>query len=124
MAVALERAPKAINWVDRVDDLSWLPVDGDDGWASLDALPSATTKLLHEIGATYAPFLVANAKALMSGADEVSCEITGGTYRQAPFKYQGKCLQWLREAYAALSDTDRERVDGVLAGTGCEILVG
>jgi len=124
MAVALERAPKAINWVDRVDDLSWLPVDGGDGWVSLDALPSATTKLLHEIGATYAPFLVANAEALLSGADEVSCEITGGTYRQAPFKYQGKCLQWLREAYAALSDADRERVDGVLAGTGCEILVG
>ena len=54
----------------------------------------------------------------------MSCEIAGGTYRQAPFKYQGKCLQWLREAYAALSDADRERVDGVLAGTGCEILVG
>jgi glutathione S-transferase len=122
-AVAATRAPKVIHWVDRMDDLSWLPVDGDAGWSPLDSLPSATTRLLHEIGQTYAPFMVANAEALMSGADEVVCAIEGGTYRQAPFKYQGKCLQWLREGYAALSDDDRSRVDAVLAGTGCEVLI-
>ena len=38
------------------------------------------------------------------------------------FGYQGKCLQWLREAYAALSDADRGSVDAVLDGTGCERL--
>lgn len=43
-------------------------------------------------------------------------------YRQAPFGYQGKCLKWLRDAYAALSETDRSRVDAVLCGTGCEQL--
>ena len=122
MAVAATRAPKVINWVDRTDDLSWLPVDGDTGWSPVDALPRATTRLLHEIGRTYAPFMVANAAALMSGADEVVCDVEGGTYRQAPFKYQGKCLQWLREGYAALGDADRDRVDAVLAGTGCEQL--
>ena len=79
--------------------------------------------MLHEIGQTYAPFMIANAEALASGADEVVCDIEGGTYRQAPFKYQGKCLQWLREGYAALSDDDRARVDRALAGTGCEVLV-
>ena len=123
MELAATRAPKVIHWVDRMDDLSWLPVDGDAGWSSLDALPPATTRLLHEIGQTYAPFMIANAQALMSGADEVVCALEGGTYRQAPFKYQAKCLQWLREGYAALSDDDRSRVDAVLAGTGCEILV-
>jgi glutathione S-transferase len=122
-AIAAERAPKVISWVDRMDDLSWLPVEGDDGWSPLDALPAATTRLLHEIGQTYAPFMIANAEALVSGADEVVCDIEGGTYRQAPFKYQGKCLQWLREGYAALGDDDRARVDAVLAGTGCEVLV-
>ncbi len=122
-ALASVRAPKVVNWVDRMDDLGWLPVDGDDGWQPLEDLPAATTKLLHEIGATYAPFMIANARALMSGADEVVCEIEGGTYRQGPFKYQAKCLQWLREDYAALSEADRERVDTVLAGTGCEVLV-
>ena len=123
MAIASTRAPKVIHWVDRMDDLSWLPVDGDEGWSALDALPAATTRLLHEIGQTYAPFMVANARALMSSADEVVCEVEGGTYRQAPFKYQAKCLQWLREGYQALADDDRARVDAVLAGTGCEILL-
>ncbi|MEL7206900.1 MAG: glutathione S-transferase C-terminal domain-containing protein [Actinomycetota bacterium] len=129
MAIAARRAPKVINWVDRMDDLSWLPVEGDDGWCALEGLPAATSSLLGEIGRTYAPFMVANGAALAAGADEVVCEVgalDGGetdTYRQAPFGYQGKCLRWLREAYQALDDTDRDRVDAVLAGTGCEVLV-
>ena len=122
VAVATERSPKTINWVERMDDLSWLPVEGDDGWCTLETLPAATRSLLGEIGGTYAPFMVANAEALMSGADEVVCTIGGQTYRQGPFAYQGKCLQWMREGYAALSDDDRARVDSVLDGTGCEVL--
>lgn len=122
-AIAAKQAPKVITWVDRLDDSSWLPVDGDQGWTTLDALPEGTKRMLAEAGRTYAPFMVANAAALAGGADEVVCEIDGQTYRQGPFKYQGKCLQWLREDYAALSDADRERVDAVLAGTGCEVLV-
>ncbi|MFK8025830.1 MAG: glutathione S-transferase, partial [Ilumatobacter sp.] len=78
--------------------------------------------LLAECGRTYAPFLVANAEALTSGADEVVCTIDGREYRQAPFGYQGKCLKWLREAHTELSDVDRARVDGVLDGSGCEQL--
>ncbi len=127
MAVATDRAPKVLNWVERMDDLGWLEVD-DDEWGSLDALDPATADLLGEIGRTYAPFMVANARALQSGADEVVCEIedprseSRREYRQAPFAYQGKCLRWLREAYAELDEPDRGRVDAVLAGTGCEAL--
>lgn len=120
MAVAVDIAPKVVNWVERMDDLSWLPVGDDDGWISLDQLDPATKDLLAEIGGTYAPFMVANAQALQSGADEVVCQIDAIEYRQAPFGYQGKCLMWLREGYAALDDGDRQRVDSVLAGTGCE----
>ncbi len=123
MAIAATRAPKVTNWVERMDDLSWLPIDGDDGWSTIDSLPEATTRLLNEIGSTYAPFMVANATALSAGADEVICDLEGGTYRQAPFKYQARCLQWLREGYQSLSNDDRARVDAILAGTGCEVLV-
>ena len=123
MALAAKRAPKTINWTDRMDDLSWLPVAADDGWVTIEELPTATRSLLEEIGRTYAPFMVANAQALMSGADEVVCDIDGETYRQGPFAYQGKCLKWIRDEYAALSDNDRERVDTALANTGCEILL-
>jgi glutathione S-transferase len=122
MSIAATRAPKVINWVDRMDDLSWLPVKGDAGWSPLDDIPVATNRLLHEIGQTYAPFMVANAEALQSEADEVVCRVEGGMYRQAPFTYQGRCLQWLREAYESLGDVNRSRVDAVLAGTGCEVL--
>ena len=123
MAIAATRAPKVIHWVDRMDDLSWLPVEDDAGWSPLDSLPEATSRLLHEIGRTYAPFMTANARALKAGVDEVVCEIEGGTYRQAPFKYQGKCLQWLRHTYEGLEPDNRSRVDAVLAGTGCEVLL-
>lgn len=122
MALAVKRAVKTINWVDRMDDLSWLPVDGDDGWLTPETLPGGTRKLLEEVGRTYAPFMVANGRALMSGATEVVCEIDGQTYRQGPFAYQGKCLKWIRDGYGALDDGDRARVDAVLAGTGCEVL--
>ena len=120
--VAVTVAPKVINWVERMDDLAWLPVDGDDGWASVDALDAGTLDLLAEVGRSYAPFMVTNARALNDGADEVVCDIDGREYRQAPFGYQGKCLHWLREGYAALNDGDRRRVDSVLDGTGCETL--
>ena len=126
MAVAIDIAPKVINWVERMDDLSWLDVDDDrngDGWGRIESLDPATHDLLAEIGRTYAPFMVANAEALASGADEVVCQVDGVEYRQGPYKYQGKCLMWLRESYAVLGSDDRARVDAVLAGTGCEALV-
>jgi len=127
MQVAVDEAPKVIRWVERADDLSWLPVEGDDGWDPIESLDPSISEMLSEVGRTYAPFMVANAQALMSGADEMVCEIESldgqsREYRQAPFGYQGKCLAWLREAYGALSDGDRVRVDTVLAGTGCEQL--
>jgi glutathione S-transferase len=118
MQLAVQEAPRVMVWVDWLDDLSWLPVEGDDGWDF--AVPVA---LLHEIGRTYAPFMVANAAALAAGADTVVCEIDGQEYRQGAFAYQGKCLAWLCEQYDALSQADRDAVDALLAGTGCEQLV-
>jgi len=120
--VAATLAPKVINWVDRMDDLSWLPVSSDQGWVASDNLPEATHRLLHEIGQTYAPFMLANLDALNSGADEVECTIADYQYRQSPFRYQGKCLQWLREAHQNLDSEARHRVDNILDGTGCETL--
>ena len=66
---------------------------------------------------------VSRTAAVASGADEVACELDGVEYRQAPFKYQAKCLGWIHDEYAALTDADRARVDTVLAGTGCEVLL-
>lgn len=121
-AIAVERAPRVVNWIQRVDDLGWWEVDGDDGWNTATDLSETVPALLQEAGATYAPFMLANDAALDAGDDEVVCEIRGSEYRQAPFKYQGKCLTWLREAHAALDDDTRATVDEILDGTGCEQL--
>ena len=122
-AVAVERAPRAIMWNQWMDDLSWWRIEGDDGWVAAEDVPVTTRALLVEAGRTYAPFMVANGAAVAADADEVVCEIDGAEYRQAPFKYQAKCLAWIRDEYVALDDGDRTRVDRVLAGTGCEVLV-
>ena len=123
-AVALDRAPRALMWVEWMDDLSWWRIEDEAvGWDTADVIADTTRALLAEAGRTYVPFMIANAEALANGAEQVVCEIDGVTFRQGAFGYQGKCVQWIRDAYAALAAVDRDRVDAVLAGTGCEVLV-
>lgn len=117
-AIAIETAPRVVSWVNRMEDLSWLEV-ADTGWMSRDAA-SALRPVLEEIARVYAPFLLANASALKSGASRVECEIDGKQWVQQPFPYQGKCLVWLREARGKLATDDRNWVDSLLRGTGCE----
>jgi glutathione S-transferase len=119
MALATEIAPRVIAWTTFIEDLSG---EDDTDWASVDALPSGITALLSEIGRTYAPLLLANARAVMAGAEKVETEIDGRAWEQAPFPYQAKCLKALRDQYAALDDGARGAVDAVLAGTGCDAL--
>jgi hypothetical protein len=52
---------------------------------------------------------IANAKAAVRGDKILECELDGEPWVQETFVYQAICLQWLREAYAARSDKDRER---------------
>ena len=120
--IAIARAPRVVNWVERTDDLSWWPIDGGNGWHGRNDIADTISPLLHEIGRTYAPFMVANAAAIDAGADEVACTIDGLEYRQGTFVYQRKCLAWLRDEYQQLSGNDRSAVDAILAGTGCEML--
>ena len=109
MALTLEIAPRVFAWVSLMEDLDrgWSP--GDSDWISVAAIPSTLTDLLREIGRVYPPVMLANARALISGADEVEAEIDGLPWRQPPFPYQGKCLQWLRHAHEALAPAISKR---------------
>lgn len=120
--LAVTQAPRVVNWVERVDDLSWWSVDGAGGWCDRDSIPPTTLALLPEIGRTYAPFMLGNDRAARAQEPEMSCTIDGIEYRQGTFPYQVKCLAWLRAEHAALSPADRAVVDSLLAGTGCEAL--
>jgi glutathione S-transferase len=121
LAIALDLAPRIVAWVDIVEDLSGLEARPED-WMPRDAFPGSLRDLFVEVGRVYVPFLLANAAAVARGSEEVECEIDGRTWRQRPFPYQAKCLQWLREGHAALAAGDRAWVDARLAGTGCEAL--
>jgi glutathione S-transferase len=120
-AIAAQECPRIVSWVAHMDDLSALAVD-DAGWPARSALPATLRAFFAEIGRVYAPFLVANARALKAGAARVECEIDGRPWVQQPFPYQGKCLGWLREGRAALGAADRAFVDSVLDGTGAEAI--
>ena len=78
--------------------------------------------LLAEAGRTYVPALLANARAIDTGAGQVEAEIDGQRWVQPPFPYQAKCLQWVRQEYARLTGDDRAAAEKILAGTGCEAL--
>ena len=119
--IAADRAPRVLAWVQTVDDLSGIE-PADEDWIARDAVPATLKALLVEVGRTYVPALLANARAVDANAEVVETEIDGLPWRQRPFPYQAKCLQWVRQAYARLDGSDRTAADGMLANTGCEAL--
>jgi hypothetical protein len=120
-AVTLEESPRIYAWVEGIEELSGLTVD-KEGWTGREGVSDTLKALLGEVGRVHAPFLIANAAALESGAPQLETEIDGKPWVQKPFPYQGKCLRWLREAHEELKPSDRVAVDGLLKGTGCETL--
>ena len=118
MALTVATAPRVFAWVSLMEDQSGLE-PAEDGWLSLDAPPDTLMALLTEIGRVYPPVMLANARAIMSGAAEVEAEVDGQPWRQPPFAYQAKCVQWLRQSHAALPEPSRAVVDRILEATGC-----
>jgi glutathione S-transferase len=120
--LAEREAPRVVAWTARMEDLSGWRVDPAQ-WLDRDAALDALKPLLAEIGATYVPFLLANAAAREAADEWVECELRGGRWRQKVFGYQVKCLTALRAQAAALTPTDREWLATALAGSGCEVLL-
>ena len=116
MAIVRERAPKTEIWCRRLDDASG--VDGE-WWTFEEALSGPARELLQLAGDVYLPFLKANARAYGAGEAEVQFTALGNPYRQAPFKYQVKCLDRLRTRLSDLDPADRKRLEPILTDTGC-----
>lgn len=115
-ALMRAEAPRVEHWLRILDDASGLP---EGAWIAADApLPDATRALLALAGATYRPFLLANAAALRDGAAALSIEILGHRYVQAPFGYQAKCLARLRARFAGLPPGCAARLRPLLTETG------
>ena len=108
-------------WIDRMEDLSGLSPKDDD-WFEVSNIKEVLGPLLTEIGRTYTPVMLANAKAVMAGEKAFETSVDGAPWTQPTFKYQAKTLGWIREVYFDLKSKDQKRVDDILAGTGCEAL--
>ena len=121
MALTLKTAPRVTAWVGMMEDQSGVE-PAQDGWNDVAALPETLIALLSEIGRVYPPVMLANARAVMTGAAEVETVVDGQAWSQQPFPYQAKCLQWLRSSRSDLEAGARATVDSILAPTGCMAL--
>jgi len=83
------------------------------------ALSGMAEALLRIAGELYLPFLVANAGAFDRGLERVEINVWGLPYALSPFKYQVKCLDLIREKFAALGGENRAGLRPVLERTGC-----
>jgi hypothetical protein len=116
MRIMRANAPFTDHWVRRLDDASG--VDGE--WHPREqALGGMAEALLKIAGELYLPFLAANAEAFSKGLDRLEIEVWGLPYALAPFKYQVKCLQQLRDKFAKLDAESRAALRPVLEHTGC-----
>ena len=121
-AIAHEVSPRTVAWIGLMEDQCGLqPQDSD--WSVLEELPASLKGILTEVGRVYVPALLANARALAVGEKTWEAQIDGCSWTQQTFPYQAKCLKWINEDYQALSAADRDRVNQLLQGTGCEAML-
>jgi glutathione S-transferase len=122
MRIMRERAPFTDHWVRRLADASGV----EGAWSPREqALGGLTEALLRIAGELYLPFLAANADAFAKELNRLEINVWGLPYALAPFKYQVKCLQQIREKFAALGADSRVALKPVLERTGCwAILAG
>ena len=116
MRLMRQMAPFTDHWTRRLDDASGV----DGAWYPREqALSGMAEALLRIAGELYLPFLAANAEAFAKGVERVEINVRGLPYALSPFKYQVKCLDLIREKFAALSVENRTALRPVLERTGC-----
>jgi glutathione S-transferase len=110
------RAPGVFTYLQILEDASGVEAT----WpATFYPLSAPLKEFLALAGAVYLPFLHANAEAISGGSSDFSFSAYGHRYTQQTFKYQAKCLAWLRDEFAALPTDARARVTPALRESGC-----
>ena len=112
----IRQAPRIYAWTESMEDLSGYETLKDD-WIKPESLPQTLIALLQEVGRIYVPYLLANGDAVANGEQEMTMELEGRPWRQSPFRYQAKCLRWIRQEFTRLAESDRTLLENQLQAT-------
>ena len=83
-AIAHELSPRTVMWTSVMEDLNGLePKDSD--WNNPDEMPDTLRGILTEVGRTYVPAQLANAKAVQAGEKTWETQIGGALWTQPTF---------------------------------------
>ena len=105
-------APNVLSWTQQMLD----PKDEGE-LETWDDLAPTLMPLLKEIGQTFLPWSVANAKALAAGEKTCSAMLRGREYAQGTQKYHARSLGVLRERYAKIAQ--KTALDPILEAADC-----
>jgi len=119
MKSALRGGGRVYAWVSTLQDLSGREPKASD-WLPRDAIPASLQAILKEMGRVYTPVMLANERAISDSEKQVQTTVDGLPWQQQPFPYQAKCLRWLREAHAQLTEADGAAFDAIIDGSGLE----
>lgn len=121
-AFVLANSPRLYAWTETMEDLSgYEPLDSD--WLDLNREGEYIKGILKEIGRVYAPYLIANANAVLNQQSEFECEIDGALWKQNTFVYQAKCLRWIRDEFERLDDAAQTQVMSLATECGFSSLL-
>jgi glutathione S-transferase len=110
-----EHSMATMDWLYALDEASG--VEGE--WLGVSELGEGIVQLLRVAGEAYLPFLVENKRAYERQLAEVSLKIFGHEYKQSPFRYQAKCLDELRNAWAAMPERATDSMRSLMMETRC-----
>lgn len=116
-ALMLERAPAVYEWTAR----TWNARSSTPWGALLEGIPADWSPILHDAGATYLPYLCANAEAWGRRERRFDLGIEGVVYRRLPTsRYRVWCLERLQRHLEALPAQARDEAERLLESNGCK----
>ncbi|NKB31732.1 MAG: glutathione S-transferase [Pseudomonadales bacterium] len=118
--LVLEHAPRVHAWTEVMEDLSGFELMDNDWIINSEAdteLPPSLSAILKEVGAVYVPYLLANAKAAKNQQQQFKTTIADEDWEQQTFSHQYKCLQWLLNERAELSNGQGAHFDLLIGNT-------
>ena len=121
-SIAHNISPRAISWIDQMEDLSGLNVHEED-WITFEQAERNLSNIFEEIGKVYMPALLANSNAINQNEKTWTANIDGAEWNQKSFPYQAKCLQWINNEFEVLGNDDQEDILNFLRNTGCSDLI-